>query len=167
MGYSGNPEPSFIVPTQIATIVEKQGAYVQDLDFFIGAEAVQKRADYNIDYPIKEGAVNNWDNMEKYWQRCIYQYLCCDPEEHNFMLVIAELFLLFLTPFQTEPPMNTPENREFTAEVRLLVLSPFQLRHRLCSKPSTCLACTLPSKLSSRFTAHLLAPSKVITSFPQ
>jgi len=41
--------------------------------------------------------------MEKYWQRCIYQYLSCDPEEHYMLL--------------TEPPMNTPENREFTAEI--------------------------------------------------
>jgi len=41
--------------------------------------------------------------MEKYWSRCIYQYLCCDPEEHYMLL--------------TEPPMNTPENREYTAEI--------------------------------------------------
>jgi actin-related protein 3 len=73
------------------------------LDFFIGVEAVQKRPNYNVDYPIRHGIVENWDNMEKYWQRCIYQYLSCDPEEH-FMLL-------------TEPPMNTPENREFTAEI--------------------------------------------------
>lgn len=106
MGYAGNTEPNFIVPSLISTVVEQAGVRasdVQDLDFFIGAEAVQKRANYNVDYPIREGIVSNWDNMEKYWQRCIYQYLCCDPEEHMFML--------------TEPPLNTPENREFTAEV--------------------------------------------------
>ena len=28
---------------------------------------------YNVDYPIRHGIVDNWDNMEKYWQRCIYQ----------------------------------------------------------------------------------------------
>jgi len=63
----------------------------------------KKRANYNIDYPIREGVVNNWDNMEKYWQRCIYQFMSCDPEEHYMLL--------------TEPPLNTPENREFTAEI--------------------------------------------------
>jgi actin-related protein 3 len=31
------------------------------------------------------------------------QYLHADPEEHNMLL--------------TEPPMNTPENREYTAEI--------------------------------------------------
>jgi len=104
MGYAGNYEPNFIVPSLISTIQEAgKKDDTADLDFFIGAEAAEKRANYNVDYPIRHGIVDNWDNMEKYWQRCIYQYLCCDPEEHFMML--------------TEPPMNTPENREFTAEI--------------------------------------------------
>jgi len=106
MGYAGNYEPNYIVPSLIANVVEKKGAKkddVQDLDFYIGSEAAIKRADYNLDYPIRHGIVDNWDNMEKYWQRCIYEYLNCDPEEHYMLL--------------TEPPMNTPENREYTAEI--------------------------------------------------
>jgi len=107
MGYAGNHEPNYIVPTMIATLAEnKQGDSknsIPDLDFFIGAEASQKHDNYNVDYPIRHGIIDNWDNMERYWSRCIYQYLCCDPEEHYMLL--------------TEPPMNTPENREYTAEV--------------------------------------------------
>jgi len=108
MGYAGNYEPNYIVPTLISTVAEnnKPGAKkddVADLDFFIGAEATVKRENYNVDYPIRHGIIDNWDNMEKYWSRCIYQYLCCDPEEHYTLL--------------TEPPMNTPENREYTAEI--------------------------------------------------
>lgn len=41
--------------------------------------------------------------MEKMWQRCMFKYLKCEPEDHYFLL--------------TEPPLNTPENREYTAEV--------------------------------------------------
>jgi len=106
MGYAGNYEPNFIVPSMIANVVETKGAKkndVADLDFYIGNEAQVQRHNYNVDYPIRHGVVDNWDNMEKYWQRCIYQYLNCDPEEH-FMLL-------------TEPPMNSPENREYTAEI--------------------------------------------------
>jgi actin-related protein 3 len=107
MGYAGNYEPNYIVPTVISVIAEskvknKKGN-IPDLDYFIGAEGVEKRDDYDIDYPIRHGIVDNWDNMERYWARCIYQYMCCDPEEH-FMLL-------------TEPPMNSPENREYTAEI--------------------------------------------------
>jgi len=108
MGYAGNYEPNYIVPTLISTVAEsnKPGSKkndVSDLDFFIGAEATVKRDNYNVDYPIRHGIIDNWDNMEKYWSRCIFEYLCCDPEEHYTLL--------------TEPPMNTPENREYTAEI--------------------------------------------------
>lgn len=109
MGYAGNVEPNYIVPTLIAVLADsKKGTpanknKIDDLDYKIGFEAAVKNADYNIDYPIRHGIIDNWDNMERYWARCIYQYLCCDPEEHFLLL--------------TEPPMNTPENREYTAEV--------------------------------------------------
>lgn len=41
--------------------------------------------------------------MERFWQQSISEYLRIDSEDHNFVL--------------TEPPMNTPENRELTAEI--------------------------------------------------
>jgi len=123
MGFAGNYEPNYIVPSLIANLVEKKGSKksdVQDLDFFIGTEAAIKRENYNLDYPIRHGIVENWDNMEKYWQRCIYQYLNCDPEEHYMLL--------------TEPPMNTPENREYTAEImfKLLMFQACTLLFKLC-----------------------------------
>jgi len=119
MGFAGNYEPNYIVPTLISVASDKkaQGAQggggvgqqsaadtnIPDLDFYIGDQANEKRLNYNIDYPIRHGIVDNWDNMEKYWQRCIYQYMSADPEEHYFLL--------------TEPPLNTPDNREYTAEI--------------------------------------------------
>ena len=41
--------------------------------------------------------------MERFWHQSISQYLRVDSEDHNVIL--------------TEPPMNTPENRELTAEI--------------------------------------------------
>lgn len=73
------------------------------MDFYIGDEAQTHNSSHQISYPIKHGLVDNWDNMEKIWQRTIFKYLKCDPEEHYFLL--------------TEPPLNTPENRELTAEI--------------------------------------------------
>jgi len=107
MGYAGNCEPSFIIPSLIGTKdpskVRGNWKGVEDLDFWIGDEATARSNEYTINYPIRHGVVENWDNMERYWQRCIFKYLRCDPEDHNFLL--------------TEPPMNTPENRESTAEI--------------------------------------------------
>ena len=41
--------------------------------------------------------------MERFWEQCIFKYLRAEPEDHFFLL--------------TEPPLNTPENREYTAEI--------------------------------------------------
>jgi len=38
-----------------------------------------------------------------FFSRCIFDKLRCEPEDHYFLL--------------TEPPLNTPENREYTAEI--------------------------------------------------
>lgn len=105
MGFSGNSEPQFIIPSSIAV---REGVGVRlargldDLDFYIGDEA-QNAPGYSIKYPIRHGIVNDWDLMEKYWEQCIFKYLKCEPEDHYFLL--------------TEPPLNTPENREYTAEI--------------------------------------------------
>jgi len=107
MGYAGNCEPSFIIPSVIGTkekkSCSKEWKGVEDLDFHIGDEAVQRSNEYTVNYPIRHGVVENWDNMESYWQRCIYKYMRTEPSDHNFLL--------------TEPPMNSPENRELTAEI--------------------------------------------------
>jgi len=105
LGYAGNPEPSFVIPSCIAvddsvgsastgSVATKKGR-IDDLDFFIGDEALQAPQNYSNKYPIQHGQVENWDLMERYWQRSIFKYLRCEPEEHYFLL--------------TEPPLNPPE----------------------------------------------------------
>lgn len=107
MGYAGNCEPSFILPSVIGTKPPEKCRRdlkgMEDMDFWIGDEAVARAGEYTVNYPIRHGIVENWDNMERYWQRVIFKYMRCDPEDHMFLL--------------TEPPMNTPENRELTAEI--------------------------------------------------
>jgi actin-related protein 3 len=119
MGYAGNTEPSFIIPSVIATKdpkmvrsasacchgllaaatacslphrasrpyvftaasqARKDWKGVEDLDFWIGDEAMARANEYTINYPIRHGIVENWDSMERYWQRCMFKYLRCDPE---------------------------------------------------------------------------------------
>lgn len=47
--------------------------------------------------------VHDWDQMERFWHQSFAHYLRIDSQDHNFIL--------------TEPPLNTPENRELTAEI--------------------------------------------------
>jgi actin-related protein len=95
--FAGNDSPSFVFPTAIATrqspggssnrppppakpgflssgagggggghLSQKRGT--EDLDFFIGDEAIQANAGsgYGIDYPIKHGIISDWSLMERY-----------------------------------------------------------------------------------------------------
>ena len=59
---------------------------IEDMDFWIGDEAIERSGEYNVANPIRAGQIENWDHMERYWQRCIYKYLRCEPEEHLFLL---------------------------------------------------------------------------------
>jgi len=95
MGFAGNNDPSFVQPTVIATnpaatnqssnLASKRGA--EDLDFYIGDEAVANSKTYALNYPIRHGQIDNWDHMERYWEQSIFKYLRCEPEDHSFLLV--------------------------------------------------------------------------------
>jgi len=111
MGYAGNTEPQFILPSCIAIkenakvgdqAIRRLGKGVEDLDFFIGDEALDATS-YSVKWPIRHGIVEDWDLMERFWEQAIFKYLRAEPEDHYFLL--------------TEPPLNTPENREYTAEI--------------------------------------------------
>jgi actin-related protein len=111
MGYAGNKEPQFIIPSAIAVketakvgddASRRLARGVEDLDFFIGDEAMDAKG-YSVKYPVRHGMVEDWDLMEKFMEQCIFKYLRAEPEDHHFLL--------------TEPPLNTPENREYTAEI--------------------------------------------------
>ncbi|PVV00189.1 hypothetical protein BB560_005388 [Smittium megazygosporum] len=113
MGFAGNTDPQFTIPTVIGLpnktakttsrfgLASKRG--IDDLDFYIGEEALANNKLYNLTYPIRHGQIENWDHMERFWEQSIFKYLRCEPEDHYFLL--------------TEPPLNAPENREQMAEI--------------------------------------------------
>ena len=109
MGYAGNLDPDFVIPTAIADLFKKSEMSVStkndEYNFYIGEQAINQAKtskNHKLIYPMQDGIIESWDLMEKYWHQSIYDYLKCDPQEHNFVL--------------TEPPMNPPENRENIAE---------------------------------------------------
>ena len=73
--------------TQTNNLASKRG--VEDLDFFIGDEALAnaKTPGYGVHYPIRHGMIDNWDHMERYWEQTIFKYLRAEPEDHYFLLV--------------------------------------------------------------------------------
>lgn len=78
---------------------------IEDLDFYIGNEALSaaQGPSYSLSYPIRHGQIENWNQMERFWENSMFKYLRAEPEDHFFLL--------------TEPPLNPPENREQVAEI--------------------------------------------------
>ena len=74
-----------------------------EMDFYIGDEALKRSKSHELRYLLKSGQISDWDGIEKFWHKSIHQYIRCEPDNHRFIL--------------TEPPMNTPENREQMAEI--------------------------------------------------
>jgi actin-related protein 3 len=95
MGFAGNNEPQYIVPTCIATNSNSNTSSItkkiDDLDFHIGDDALANSKTYSVQYPIRHGTIDNWDLMEKFYQASIFQYLKCEPEDHSFLLVSINL----------------------------------------------------------------------------
>ena len=106
MGYAGNIDPDFVIPTAILDKTLVVSINYDKYDYLIGEQAINQAKiskKHKLTYPMKDGIIESWDLMEKYWHQSIYGYLKCDPQEHYFVL--------------TEPPMNPPENRENIAEI--------------------------------------------------
>lgn len=99
-GIAGDEAPSAIFPSIIGR--PKNASAMQGVtqkSEYIGDEAQQKRGVLNLKYPISNGIVNDWDDMEKVWQHTFYNELRITPSEVQGVLV-------------TEAPRNPRENRE-------------------------------------------------------
>lgn len=67
-----------------------------------GEEAAAVRHSLDVRYPVENGIVKNWEDMEHLWNYTFFDKLKIDPAGHKILL--------------TEPPMNPTSNREQLVE---------------------------------------------------
>ena len=105
VGFAGGAAPQSTFQTAIGKKIRSSGkdSPLDDLNFVSGEISSAHSSTYTTHPPIKHGVVEDWDSMEQLWQRCFYEKLRCNPEDHYLLL--------------SEPPLNPPENREQTAEI--------------------------------------------------
>ena len=68
-----------------------------------GDEAAAARTMLQITYPMENGIVKRWDDMQHLWDYTFYEKLKINPQGQKILL--------------TEPPMNPLKNREQMAQV--------------------------------------------------
>ena len=103
-GFSGDAAPTAICPSIVGR-PRHRGVMVgmNEHEYFVGDRLNSMRGVLSLDYPIENGIINNWSDMEKLWHHTMYDLLRIAPEEHPVLL--------------TEAPMNPKRNREKIIEM--------------------------------------------------
>ncbi|KAH3711718.1 actin-related protein 2 [Dreissena polymorpha] len=107
VGNAGSNFPSHIFPSLVGRPIIRSAVKVNDVeikDIMIGDEASQLRSMLEVNYPMENGIVLNWDDMQ-----LLYDYTF-GPEKMNINTRNTKILL-------TEPPMNPTRNREKMIEV--------------------------------------------------
>ena len=85
-GFSSEEMPKTVIQTFVGYPKRSEGKK----DYYIGTEAEDKIEELQITYPIKNGAIKYWDDMEKIWEHIFTNELKADPIEHNIMITALQ-----------------------------------------------------------------------------
>ncbi|RQM29280.1 hypothetical protein B5M09_004531 [Aphanomyces astaci] len=106
-GFAAENFPRHVFPSLVGRpILRAEEAINRDVilkDVMCGDEAAYVRSNLQISYPVENGIVKNWDDMEKLWDYTFHERLQVNPKEMRILL--------------TEPPLNPKANREKLVEM--------------------------------------------------
>jgi len=113
-GFAGSNFPAHVFPSLVgrpiiraaskaATRSNNDRQDVEIKDIMIGEEASKYRSVLDVKYPMEEGIVRDWNDMELLWDYTFHEKLKIDTSNSRILL--------------TEPPMNPMSNRKKTFEV--------------------------------------------------
>ncbi|XP_035703872.1 actin-related protein 2 isoform X1 [Folsomia candida] len=113
-GYGGSHFPEHIFPSMVGRPIIRAANKIGDVeikqedhdiaDLMIGDDASKLRSMLEVNYPMENGIVRNWEDMLHLWD---YTF---GPEKMNIDPTECKIML-------TEPPMNPTKNREKMIEV--------------------------------------------------
>ncbi|XP_051821640.1 actin-3 isoform X1 [Antechinus flavipes] len=104
VGYGGERAPRFVFPCVVGRYKKQNVMHgLDEKDTFIGDEVTDNWTKLTVKYPVEQGIVTNWEDMEKIWHHAFYNVLRVDPEEHPLLV--------------TESITNPKANKEKLVEI--------------------------------------------------
>jgi len=100
-GFAGSNFPTSIFPSMVGRPIlryEEKVEGVEIKDIMVGAEAEKVRSMLQITYPLENGIVTNWEELEYVWDYTFSQQLKVETAGKKILL--------------TEPPLNPVKNRK-------------------------------------------------------
>lgn len=87
-------EPNFVIRNVIGIPYKKDKENSKNsiiVGFDIKNDDRYRNGEISLRSPIGEGAVENWDDMEKIWNYCFYEKLDCTPKDYKLVFTQSNL----------------------------------------------------------------------------
>ncbi|KAJ1557327.1 Actin- protein 2, partial [Nowakowskiella sp. JEL0078] len=104
VGFNGTNFPEANFPAMVGRPILRAEENIGELkikDIMVGDEASAARSSLQISYPMENGIIRNWEDMEHLWDYTFFEKLGLTPEELRDKKILL-----------TEPAMNPKKNRE-------------------------------------------------------
>ncbi|GMM36012.1 actin-related protein 2 [Saccharomycopsis crataegensis] len=107
IGYGGSNFPEHTYPSIVGRPIlraeERVNSDIELKDIMCGSEASDVRSQLQISYPMENGIIKDWVDMQYLWDYSFYDRLKVNTQGRKVLL--------------TEPPMNPLKNRETMCEI--------------------------------------------------
>lgn len=84
VGYAGSNFPSHIFPSLVGRPIIRSTQKVGNIevkDLMVGDEASELRSMLEVNYPMENGIVRNWDDMKHIWDYTFNEKMCINSKD--------------------------------------------------------------------------------------
>ncbi|KAK4664789.1 uncharacterized protein QC763_507660 [Podospora pseudopauciseta] len=86
-GFAGDEYPTTVFPSVVGRPKDhKTSADVCGKENYVGDEAQSKRGILELRYPIEQGVITDWQDVEAIWHHALYHELRVEPHEHPILM---------------------------------------------------------------------------------